>query len=115
MNKRECCRTVFSALEGAHDKNGVALKISDLTKKRIEIACGIISKMSEEDGLELVQVVALPEKLVVTLECDDELLFENGKTHPFFSLINKFDKFSFSKAEDDRLRIILIMDKLWVN
>lgn len=115
MNKRECCRAVFSALEGAHDENGAALKISEITKKRIESACSIIEKMTENGEAELIRAVVLPAGFAIVLECDDELSMENGRSHPFFHLIGKFDKFSFSKAKDDRLRITLTMDKLWVN
>lgn len=114
MNKRECCRAVFSALEGAHDENGAALKIGEITKKRIESACSIIVKMIEDGEAELMQAIVSPAGLAIVLECDDELSMENGRSHPFFNLIGKFDKFSFSKAKDDRLRITLTMDKLWV-
>lgn len=115
MNKRECCRAVFTVLEGAHDENGAALKISEITRKRIESACSIIGKMAEGGEIELMRVAASSTGLAIVLECDDELSMENGRSHPFFYLIGKFDKFSFSKAKDDRLRITMTMDKLWVS
>lgn len=115
MNKRECCRAVFSALERAQSENGSVYEISEITKKRLEMACSAICKMSENDEIELMQTVVSPAGISVVLECDDELLLENGRTHPFFSLIGKFDKFQFSKAQDDRLRVTLTMDKPWVN
>lgn len=115
MNKRECCRAVFSALEGAQDESGVALEISEITKKRLEIVCSVIGEMSADAGVEIAQIMVSRAGLTIVLECDDELLLENGNTHPFFSLIGKVDKFSFSKAKVDRLRITLTMDRLWVN
>lgn len=117
MNKRECCRAVFSALENAHNESGSALQISEIMKKRLECACSIISKMTENDEAELSQAIVSQSGLSVVMECDDELLLEreNGQIHPFFNLIKKFDKFSFSKARNDRLRITLTIGKPWVN
>lgn len=117
MNERECRRAVFSALENAHNENGSALQISDITKKRLECACSMISKITEDDTAEFSQVIVSPAGLSVVMECDDELLLEreNGQMHPFFNLIKEFDRFSFAKAGDDRLRITLEMDRPWVN
>lgn len=117
MNKRECCRAVFSALENAHNESGSALQISEIMRQRLECACSIISEMTENEETEFLQAIASPSGLSVVMECDDELLLEreDGQMHLFFNLIKKFDRFSFSKARDDRLRITLIMDKPWVN
>lgn len=117
MNKRECCRAVFSVLENARNESGSVLQISEIMKKRLECACSIISKMTENEETEFSQAILSPSGLSVIMECDDELFLEreDGQMRPFFNLLKKFDRFSFSKAGDDRLRITLIMDKPWVN
>lgn len=114
MNKRKCCRAVYSALETAQNQSNGKLMANELTKKRIESACSIIDVIVADGEIELMQTIVSPAGLSVILECDFELSISNDGTCSFFRLIRKFDKFSFSKVRDDRLRITLTMNNLWV-
>lgn len=76
--------------------------------------CPLLEQLTEADDLEFVSASTGMAGLSVVLECDDELLMENGRSHTFFSLVNSFDTLSFSKAADDRLRITLTMSSAWV-
>lgn len=63
-----------------------------------------------DDELKPVNATVNGSAVSVVLECDFELLMEDGCSHPFFSLINKFDSVSFSKAREDILRITLTVN-----
>lgn len=91
-----------------------ASKIGEQADRWLAEVSPLLEQLTESEDMEFVGASSGKTGLSVVLECDDELLMENGRSHPFFSLINSFDALSFSKAADDRLRITLTMSSAWV-
>lgn len=107
MDKENCSRAISGAL----------LQVGEIGEQAdcwLAEICPLLEQLTEPEDMEFVGALAGKTGLSVILECDDELLMENGRSHPFFSLINSFDALSFSKAADDRLRITLTMSSAWV-
>lgn len=74
----------------------------------IQKAAGIIDTMIENEELEFSCAAAMQNEVSICLECDFDLTFYDCKAHPFFSLIQLAESFSFSKAGEDRLRATFI-------
>lgn len=68
----------------------------------------IVDKMFEDHEIDTTKCNIQSNCLEITLECNFNILFEDGISHPFFDIINKFDKFSFSCRKSGRLSIDLI-------
>lgn len=51
-------------------------------------------------------------RLSIRINCD-EIVFEHGRSHPFFDAIGLFDAFSFSSGEDGSVQINLFIDDMW--
>ena len=107
MDKESYSRAISGALSPGSE-------IGEQADRWLAEVCPLLEQLTEAEELEFVNASACKTGLSVVLECDDELLMENGRSHPFFSLIGSFDAFSFSKAADDRLRITLTMSSAWV-
>lgn len=107
MEKENCYHTISGALSQISAVGGQA-------DRWLAEVCPLLEQLTEADDLEFVNASTSMAGLSVVLECDDELLMENGCSHSFFSLVNRFDALSFSKAADDRLRITLTMSSAWV-
>ena len=107
MDKESYSRAISGALSQVSE-------IGEQADRWLAEVCPLLEQLTEAEELEFVNASACKTGLSVVLECDDELLMENGRSHPFFSLIGSFDAFSFSKAADVRLRITLTMSSAWV-
>ena len=83
--------------------------------RRLLRLCDLTDKLSSEFSVCSVQILALPEDIHATL-CfhTDELIFGQGRSHPFFDCIKDADFLGFSKAEDGMLKVSFGICDLWV-
>ena len=84
--------------------------------KKLEEACDIMQEILDEFGAISVDVDpdAAENSVIIGFECD-EIVVEDGRSHPFFKLVALFDAIRFMKSEDepDMLRTELIMQPVW--
>ena len=76
-------------------------------------ACALIDRLVAEFDCESTEVDVddTTLKLTVSIVCPDVEL-EHGRTHPFFTLIQHIESFSFSTIEDS-LKINFVFAGLW--
>jgi len=115
MGNKGCYLSVSTVVNQASEGYGKAFVLDELKNRRLWSACAIIDKMAEEDECSFSLAIAdEAHRMTLVLECDYELILQDGRNHPFFSLVKKMDSFSFSKAGDDKIQINLILNGLWV-
>ncbi len=106
---------VEMVLEEAAEQFGSRWYIPKDIKKRLKTDCALIDRLSTEFDCESAEaeVDDATMKLHVSLVCPDMVL-EYGRTHPFFTLIQHTESFSFSAVEDS-LKVDFVFAGLWVN
>jgi len=115
MENKGCYLSAASVISQASEGYGKAFALDELKLKKLQSACAIIDKMVEEDECSFSLALAdEAHRITLVLECDYELVLQDGRNHPFFSLIKKLDAFSFSKAGEDKVQINLMLNGLWV-
>lgn len=108
MAQKGCYCAVCSALETG--EISPSQKESSLEWARS--VCSIIDEMVANGDVEFMQSTMSSDNLAVELGCDFDLSLDRGRTHLFFELTGRFDKLSFSKVREDRLRIVLTKGEL---
>ena len=115
MDYMGCYSSVSKVVNQATEKFGAGFVYDELKNKRLQTACAAIDKMTDEEECRLSLVMVDDEKrITIFLECDFELVLQDGRNHPFFSLVKKFDAFSFSQPRTDVIQVALHLDGLWV-
>lgn len=100
MTQKSCYDTVYATLK----TEDASLANEDWVKT----SCSIIDKMVDDGELEFIMSVISSGCLVVILECDYYISLDDCDKHPFFKLIQMFDRLSFLKVNNNRLRIKLV-------
>ncbi len=114
MTREDCLDAVLSALTTAREENGSPRGIYGNEQVKLGFACTVIADMTENDvddnDIEFVSAAASRTELSIMLNCKFSLILMNGRMHPFYDLIDMFDRVSFSKAGENLLRVALTMD-----
>lgn len=102
-------------IDEATEQFGGRLVVPENKRKNLQTDCVLIDRLVSEFDCESVEADVNDEtlKLRVSIVCPDMVL-EYGRTHPFFSLIQHVESFSFSAVEDS-LKVDLIFAGLWEN
>lgn len=89
--------------------------VSKTNRKKIQKDCILIDRLIAEFNCESAEANIDDEtmKLKVSVVCPD-IVLEYGRTHPFFSIIQHAELFSFSAVEDS-LKIDFVFAGLWEN
>lgn len=87
-----------------------------VTKQRrsdLQTDCALIDRLASEFDCESTEADIDDEtmKLRVSIVCPD-MVMEYGRTHPFFTLIQHAESFSFSAVEDS-IRVDFVFAGLW--
>lgn len=116
MELNHCYNSVINLVSEASRRFGNKFQIDDSALKNMPKICSIIDDMLEEFQCEYfdASVNDITKTLQLCFECD-EIILEDGRSHPFFTLIQMADSFSFSKSEEDCIRVSLNIDRLWVD
>lgn len=106
---------VEMVIDEANDQFGNRWVIPKAKKKNLKTDCILIDRLVSEFDCESIEADISDEtlKLRVSIVCPDMVL-EYGRTHPFFTLIQHAEAFSFSAVEDS-LKVDFIFADLWEN
>ena len=82
-------------------------------RHNLKANCGLVDRLVREFDCESVEADIDDEslKLTISVVCPD-IVLEYGRTHPFFTLIQRTESFRFT-AVDDSLQIDFVFDNLW--
>ena len=98
--------------EATDQSNGLWI-ISESNKDKMRNSCNLIDQLISEFDCESAEADVNDEtlKLKISIVCPD-MIFEHGRTHLFFDLIQNVESFSFSAVEDS-LKADFIFAGLW--
>lgn len=104
---------VNMVIEEASEQFGNGWNIPKDKKKNLKTDCTLIDRLVSEFDCESAEAEVDDEtmKLRVSIVCPDMVL-EYGRTHPFFTLIQHAESFSFS-AVGDSLKVDFVFAGLW--
>ena len=104
---------VDMVVEEASEQFGSRWAISKDKRKNLKTDCALIDRLVSEFDCESAEADIDDEtmKLTVSIVCPDMVL-EYGRTHPFFTLIQHAESFSFS-AVGDSLKVNFVFAGLW--
>lgn len=104
---------VNMVVEEASKQFGNGLVISKDKSKNLKTDCTLIDRLVSEFSCESAEAEVDDEtmKLRVSVVCPDMVL-EYGRTHPFFTLIQHAESFSFSAIEDS-IKVDFVFAGLW--
>lgn len=104
---------VEMVIDEAAKQFGSRWVVAKAKKNNLKIDCGIIDRLVSEFNCDSAEADIDDEamKLRISVVCADMVL-EYGRTHPFFSLIQRAESFSFS-AVDDSLKLDFVFAGLW--
>ena len=106
---------VEMVVDDAVDQYGDRFKPTQMASQAMRENCIIIDRLVSEFECESAEaeIDRNAMKLTISVVCMD-IVLEYGRTHPFFSLIQNVESFSFSEFEDS-LRISFTFAGLWDN
>lgn len=106
---------VEMVIDEATEQFGSRWVIPNAKRKDLKTDCALIDKFVSEFDCESAEADIDDEtlKLKVSIVCPDMVL-EYGRTHPFFTLIQHVESFSFS-AVGDSLKVDFVFAGLWEN
>lgn len=90
--------------------------VSAEATNRLKQCCEITDAILKESFGEEVEAEVIPgsKELVISLLCGD-FVFEHGRTHPFFTLIQSADRFGFFNANDgESVRLSLVFKDIFI-
>ena len=104
---------VEMVIDEATEQFGNRWVIPKAKKKNLKTDCDLIDRLVSEFDCESAEADIDDEtmKLKVSVVCPDMVL-EYGRTHPFFTLIQHAESFSFSAVEDS-LKVDFVFAGLW--
>ena len=104
---------VNMVIEEASEQFGNCWKASKDKKNKLKTDCILIDQLVSEFDCESAEAEVDDEtmKIRVSIVCPD-MVMEYGRTHPFFTLIQHTDAFSFS-AVDDSIKVDFVFAGLW--
>lgn len=104
---------VDMVVEEAYEQFGKRWVISRAKKNDLKTDCALIDRLVSEFDCESAEADIDDDtlKLRVSIVCPDMVL-EYGRTHPFFTLIQHTESFSFSAVEDS-LKVDFVFAGLW--
>lgn len=104
---------VDMVVEEASEQFGSSWGISKDKRKNLKTDCTLIDRLVSEFDCESAEAEIDDEtmKLKVSIVCPDMVL-EYGRTHPFFTLIQHAESFSFSAVEDS-IKVDFVFAGLW--
>ena len=104
---------VEMVIDEATEQFGNRWVIPKTKKKNLKTDCDLIDRLVSEFDCESAEADIDDEtlKLKVSVVCPDMVL-EYGRTHPFFTLIQHAESFSFSAVEDS-LKVDFVFAGLW--
>lgn len=96
-------------------EHGDKYEVNGHALRRMEQLCGIVDVLSGEypDSSTDFQVSPGAEYSEVYMYTND-LIFEHGKSHPFFACIKAADILGFTNNGDNKVRLRLGVKDLWV-
>ena len=93
------------------DRFGLDAKVH----QRLLRLCELAEILSDEFYAESTDIQISPGEKCGTIHLNvGELVFEHGRSHPFFDLTKNADFFTFSNAEDGLLQVTFGVQDLWV-
>ncbi len=100
-------------IDEATEQFGNRWVVPKAKRGRIKADCAIIDRLVSDFDCESAEAEIDDEtmKLTVSVVCPDMVL-EYGRTHPFFTLIQHTESFSFSAVEDS-LKVAFVFAGLW--
>lgn len=119
MEYTGCRDLTYEAVNEATEKFGDSYFLNEERYGYLDRICelvdGIVPELIEEFGCSAVTVSVdtTTKELIFDIVCD-EVIFQHGSVHKFFTLMGLVDTVRFSKAEPDRLRIEIGVSGLWV-
>ena len=104
---------VDMVVEEASEQFGSRWGISKDKRKNLKTDCTLIDRLVSEFDCESAEAEIDDEtmKLKVSIVCPDMVL-EYGRTHPFFTLIQHAELFSFSAVKDS-IKVDFVFAGLW--
>lgn len=120
MEYTGCKDAAFELIEEASEEFGDSYFLNEEKYGKIDEICALVDKIAEElldDEFGLnsvtVDVDTTTKELVFNIVCD-EIIFQHGRTHKFFTLAGLVDSIRFSKAKSSKLRIEIGVSGLWL-
>ena len=100
-----CYEAVDVVLGEAVEQFGNKYKVNQEEMERIAADCRIVDAMVEEFNCEALEAEITDDlDITVCVECD-EMTLENGRSHPFFTLIQHTKWFSFKSIGEDKISV----------
>lgn len=109
-----CSETIIGLINEATEQFG---ELASLNKERYESLndiCDVIDNLIDETDCKSVEV-DVDEKsgqVTITIICDEVVLGQGGCAG-FCGMVQLLSSFSFSKEDDNSIRIALIIDDMW--
>lgn len=106
---------VEMVIDEATEQFGNRFVVSEIKRDNLKTDCALIDRLVSEFDCESAEAEVDDEtmKIKVSIVCPDMVL-EYGRTHPFFTLIQHTESFSFS-AVGDSLKVDFVFAGLWEN
>jgi hypothetical protein len=114
MNYTRCYDSMIELVEEASDKFGEGAMLNESKFDSLKYICKVTDRFIEEFECESyeVSVDEIKKRFTIELVCA-EVIFENGRSNEFFSLIQLLSSFSFSKKGTDCICIVMNIDNMW--
>lgn len=110
-----CYSSVLKLISEASRRFGNQFCVNKAKAENLEEVCEIIEELISEFECEHFDATVNDEEKSLTLSVwYDDIILQGGSSHSFFSLIKMLDSFSFSKSNEDSLRIDMNINRLWV-
>ena len=105
---------VCDLIDDAVNTSKIRLAVFDGVKERFSDVCTLVEELTGKVDLGDVYVEADSDirELSICILCD-ELILQHGRSDSFFELIKMVDSFSFSKEQEDVLKISLNFYHVW--
>lgn len=114
MEYKGCYESVMELVAEASKEFGEQFTLNNEKANTLEYICEAVDKLVEDVDCESVDVSVdeVTKQLTIEVVCD-EVIFEHGRSHEFFKLIQMLSSFSFSKKGREFIRIALNIDNMW--
>ena len=114
MDFHSCRNKVMSLIDETSKSFGSQYTLNKEKRDRLDKVCDGVGELIEGFDCEDfdVNVDNVTKQLTIAIICD-EMLFENGRSHEFFKLIQLLSSFSFSKKGKESICVNLNIDDMW--
>lgn len=114
MDFKGCRSAVMELVDEASKEFGSKYVLNQAQFDKLDGICDGVDKLIEDFDCEYfdVSVDDITKQFTIEVVCD-EVIFEHGRSHEFFKLIQLLSSFSFSKKGREGIRIALNIDNMW--